>query len=304
MGDLILTIGSLMLGLPRASDAGVLTLQMDDSGTDVPHAQILDWDGKSLGDIEMVPWHAVGVVGPDDGSGDFLVVGETGETFEQAGRARSGGTLPVERDRARARGPLRGARAIGGTTWVVGMDLQIFRRERNGAWTMDDGKLRQDGDLQGVPGLETVFGNDPAAPYAAGWQGTIVSRHRDCWRAESSPVNAILTDGVELDDGTVVVVGRAGTIVTGRRGRWSPIEHPWPFIDFWGVAAMAGRIFLSSFNGLFELSLSDGALSPLDVQTDPQPTTYSRLFSGAGVLWSVGTKDLLEFDGHRWSKLI
>ena len=305
MTEQLLTMGSFLLGIPYRRNEGYLTLTMDGSGSDFPHAQILEWDGKALGDVDMVPWNAVALALLQSETGQQLIaVGETGEALRFANGGRFDERVPMESDRARARGPLRGARAIGREVYAVGMDCQAYRRSAAGVWQPIDATLRATHKVADVPGLEAVFGSDSSNVFAVGWRGTIVKFDGSAWQVQDSPVNTILTDGVQLDDGRVVACGRTGTIVVGDDDMWTTIEHNFAFIDFWGVAAIAQRIFLSSYNGLFELSIDDRTVLPVAIDMQPEPKTFGRIDCCADALWSVGAKDVLEFDGTNWSRVL
>lgn len=306
MEEPLLQIGSLLLGEPTAANFGYLTLTMDGSGPDFPHAQVLEWDGNSLGDIEMVPWRAIGlgVIRPATGT-ELIAVGETGQCLRFSSGVRSEEMIPVELDQDKARGPLRGARAIGNEVYAVGMDCQVFRRSSSGMWQSIDARLRGLPALQGAPGFEAVFGSGTSCLYAVGWRGVIARFDGQDWTVLDSPTNTILTDGTALagtDD--VVVCGRVGTVIIGNARTWTVVDHPYRYVDFWGVAQVEGRIVLSSYNGLFELDLGRAEVRPIELSLDPAPTSFGRLASRDDVLWSIGAKDLLELHGNTWRKLL
>jgi len=304
MAAQLLSMGSLDLGVPHHRDEGFLTFTVGERrDPEFPHAQLLKWSGGKLSDIDMVPWNCVALAVPRSDVPEMFAIGELGQVNRFISGQRIQEQIPVATE-PDARGPLRSARAIADQIYVVGMDCQVFRRTGQGQWQSIDQALRQKPALADVPGLETVFGNDPASVFAAGWRGTILHYHNDIWDIEQSPTNAILTDGVQIDDGRAIICGRQGTIVVGEPGLWEVIDHPFKFADFWGVAQIRGRIILSSYTGLFELLLADKEVRRLVVNTNPEPTTFGRLAAAPDVMWSVGTKDLIEFDGTNWSKLI
>lgn len=304
MADQLLELGSFNLGVPHHRNFGYLNLTLDGSGTDFPHAQLLEWDGSSLGDIEMVPWNVIGIAVPRAGTTEMLAIGEAGQVFRFTKGQRSEEHIPMPTEPDQARGPLRGARAIGDLVFAVGMDCQAFCRFPGGDWKVIDSSLRESSIVAGVPGLESVFGLDHRVVYAVGWRGTILRFDGETWETEDSPVNSILTDGVQLDDGRVIACGRTGTIVIGNHGAWKTIDHPYSAIDFWGAASLSGRVFLSSYNGLFELSVSQEVIRPVALDLNREPKTFGRIDATEDVLWSVGAKDVLEFNGKNWTRLI
>lgn len=299
MAEPLLGLGSFNIGIPSGNKTGFLTLTMDGAGSDIPHTQLLEWNGQSLGDIDLVPWNAIGLAVLS--TSEMFGVGESGQVYRFLAGNRAEEQIPNQKE---PRGPLRAIRAIEDQLFVVGMDCQVFRRSKSGEWQAIDGSLRNRATVKDVPGLESVFGIDGNSVFAVGWHGTILHYTNNDWDVEQTPTNSILTDGVQMDDGSVVACGRSGTILVGRPGLWEVIDHPFSFVDFWGIGVIRNRVILSSYNGIFEFSPVKQVVQPMLIDLDPVPLTFGRLGGAFDLVWSVGTKDVIQFDGIHWSRVI
>jgi hypothetical protein len=120
------------------------------------------------------------------------------------------------------------------------------------------------------------------------------------WQQLQSPTNLILTDVCCAEDGNVYACGQAGTLLRGRNDTWDVIDHGATTEDFWSVVWIHGALYLSTMLGIFVLR--DDALQMINMGDD-HASTYYHLSAADDVLWSIGAKDLMAFDGTTWSRV-
>jgi hypothetical protein len=78
------------------------------------------------------------------------------------------------------------------------------------------------------------------------------------------------------------------------------IEHGITEEDFWGIAWYAGRLFLSTMRLVY--ALVNGSLQQVDFGAEA-PRTCFQLSAADGVLWSIGAKDVMSYDGSTWARI-
>jgi hypothetical protein len=229
----------------------------------------------------------------------MAALGEFGNAllFNGAGRRdeeiRSGDQSPQRR------GPLRCIREVGGNLYAAGMNRQVYQRLDDNRWAIIDAGTRPP-DLREVVGFESIDGFTPRELYAAGWKGEIWEYDGHAWRQIDSPTNVILTDVCCADDENVYICGRLGLLIRGRHDNWAPVEHGSTREDFWGMAWYANRLYLATTRSVY--MLLDDRLERVDFGADLPATCY-QLSASEGVLWSIGAKDVMAFDGNQWTRI-
>lgn len=256
-----------------------------------------DWDlaGLAVSKQPLEQMIAVGVWG------DVLCVG-SGDVHDE--HVTSGQTDPAAKG-PKDRGPVRGIRTIGTRVYAVGMDRQAYRREGASHWqSFGPPGWRELGKsppkASEVTGFEAVDGFSESDIYAVGYHGEICHYDGKQWQQCPSPTNLVLTDVCCAGDGTVYACGREGLLLKGRNQQWQVIDPPGTPQDLWSLAWFDGRLYLSTFYQLYTLGKNG-----LDaVNTAPeQAKTFHRLSAADGVLWSIGAKDVLAFDGKSWTRI-
>ncbi|MFJ1617525.1 hypothetical protein ACIODT_30160 [Streptomyces sp. NPDC088251] len=77
------------------------------------------------------------------------------------------------------------------------------------------------------------------------------------------------------------------------------IEHERTKEDLWGMEVFDGQLYVSSAH--FVYRLEDGKLKPVDFGDDVPQTCY-HLSAADRIMWSIGPKDVMEFDGSNWKR--
>lgn len=155
--------------------------------------------------------------------------------------------------------------------------------------------LEKPGELVG---FESLAATDDEL-YACGWGGEIWFLKDGVWQEVHSPTNIILTSAASQQS-ELIMCGRLGTILRGRRDRWAIVEHHQTDEDFWSVATFQGRVYLSSMQAIYELV--DDRLVPVD---DGSTTgSYYHLSANDQIMVSTGARSVLVTDGTEWHEII
>ncbi len=143
--------------------------------------------------------------------------------------------------------------------------------------------------------FESVAGFSDDEVYCAGWEG-------DLWRYDGKKFRKIdlgiknhLTKIRTASDGLIYGCGMAGIIIKGRGNQWEVIETEHE--DLWGIIEFNNTIYVSSLYAVYKLV--DKELIPIDFGNDIEPGSCYHLSAADGIMWSIGGKDVLEFDGNR-----
>jgi hypothetical protein len=283
-------------GVIRLRDLGYLALE-DESARGVEHSVFLEWDAGQWADCGGAPWGTVsfstclypihqGIAIAE--SGEAMLMGSGDIHEEEIG---DGDCSPMDR------GYLRRVRGIAGKAYAAGMDRQVYRRDDRNRWTCIDRDMRPTGD--GTCGFEGIDGFAHDDLYAGGHGGELWHFNGHTWRPLDSPTNYILTNLVCGGDGLVYACGRMGLLLRGRGDEWEIIEHD-VRDDLWGLAWFRDRLYLASHHRV--LTLRGNTVAAVDFGED-RPETFYHLSADDGVLWSIGAKDVMAFDGNIWSRI-
>jgi hypothetical protein len=208
--------------------------------------------------------------------------------------------IGANQEAIRARGPLRGVRTIGQHVYVVGMNRQAWRRDDAHQWTSIDQAARPADGSKEVVGFEAVDGFAESDIYAVGWNGEIWHYDGSGWHQKQSPTNIVLTRVQCAGNGVVYASGRKGLLLKGRDDSWEVIDHQSMIDDIWDLAWYQEKLYLSTMYGLF--TLDQDKLLPVDFGED-SPNSCYHLSAADGVLWSIGGKDIMAFDGNSWTRI-
>lgn len=293
-------IGSYVLGCVQGPGQGFLVLSSDEmNARNIPNSVFLSCSGGVL--KALVPKKIyTKFLAYDDSQSQIIAMGE----FGKGARLPLGGgavdeSITSSGSDPENRGPLRGGTLVDQTAYVVGMHRQVYARMSDGTWR------RHESGLPPVPagqvaGYEAIAGYSSSELYAAGWDGELVAFDGTNWRSVESPTNQIIVALAAGADGLLYGCGRRGLILRGRGDKWEAVVHDDSVDDLWSVAWFQGHAYFSSMRSIFRL---DGDhLTPVDV-SPTQADTFYTLTASQQVLWSVGPKDVLEFDGAAWRKI-
>jgi hypothetical protein len=262
-----------------------------------PHSSYTAYDRGDWTDAGDRKWHTVSMSVVKQPKEQMIALGEYGKAWFYGNKDQHEEVIKDAKQSAKERGSLRVVRAIDGVAYAAGMDRQVWRRDGANLWTCIDATMRP-GPREDVVGFEGIDGFSSKDIYAGGWNGEI--RHWDGkkWKEVDSPTNAILTNLV-CGDAAVYAIGRLGLVVRGRGSRWKILKQDVDE-DLWGAAWFKGKLWVASLTQLYTLEKDE--LVPVEFK-DGQPETCKHLSAADGILWSIGRKDLFEYNGKKWTRI-
>ncbi len=229
-----------------------------------------------------------------------VAIGEMGQAYVTGQKDDHEETVSDGKEKPENRGTLRCVRSIEGKAYAVGMDRQVYRRDDARRWTCIDQSMRPPQESEEVLGFEGIDGFSSKDIYAVGWEGEIWHYDGKTWEAIDSPTNTILTNVCCAGDGKVYACGRRGLLVRGRGRDWEVVDHDTVKQDLWGLAWYRNALYLATTKSVYTLQGDD--LKRVRMGDELARTCY-HLSSADGVLWSVGAKDVLAFDGKTWKRI-
>jgi hypothetical protein len=213
-------------------------------------------------------------------------------------------------------------RVIGGHLYACGDGGQIYRRTGSdfgaGRWEHLDPGLLQDPAARAQALLRAPF--SPAADhkifycvngpredeiYIAGTDGTVLSWDGAAFAELPKVTNAALTNILVESEQSILICGRNGTLLRGnRRDGFRRAVGSGGNQMFMSMALFDGKVYLASGadpRGLFVYER--GVLRQVSSGIHPGIRDAHTVDSIDGVLWVVGSKDVLRFDGVRWERI-
>ncbi|QDH71467.1 hypothetical protein [Marilutibacter alkalisoli] len=187
---------------------------------------------------------------------------------------------------------LRVARRIGDEVYVAGMGRHVYKRAQEGVWLqVDSGVFLEKESRTHAIGFNAIDGFSAGDIYCAGYAGEIWHFDGNGWIQKQSPSNVVLNCILCAGDGLVYACGMAGTIIRGRGDAWEAITQDVTTSDFWGMTSFNGKLYLSSYEGLFKVT------GDLVEQVDPGIEVSTAYLDAAdGRIWSVGLQDIAYSD--------
>ena len=292
-------IGSYVTGLPTRDDRGVLVLSIDElAERKVPHCVIIVWEAGKFLSTTQKGWLLADVVPLSAQDERLLCIGTHGKYLEKNASAERDETMVGPGISIDDRGPLRCAKNIAGHVYVVGGDRQAYRMTPERRWqSLDQGQLSLPSDDGKIFGFEALDGFDPGEIYAVGLRGEIWLYNDRIWQNINSPTNILLTTVCCAGDGYVYIAGMNGLLLKGRNDTWEVIDLDGFAYDFWDLCWFQEKLYLATMHTIYRL---DG-----DAVTavDSGACSCAKLSCTAAVMWSIGAKDVMAFDGLVWSRI-
>jgi hypothetical protein len=286
---------TVLAGTVRYADLGYLLAMHDhDVAEGRTGSLLLTWEPGHNGAVAL-PWTAIAGTVCHVPNERYLALGVNGEVRRMGGGEQGDEHIPV-------RAPMRSIRGIArGYACAVGTDRQVYLRQGNGQWNCIDASARWGGgtDEETVT-FRSVDGFGANEIYVVGDCGEI-------WRYDGHRFHPVLS-GTEsdlyqvrcADDGWVYVCGADGTLLCGRGEHFKRIASGQVRDTLSGLESFDGKMFLATDSALF---LLDGkSLRPIDFD-GAHPRDCGALSAADGLLWSIGQKDVMAFDGQRWRVL-
>lgn len=157
-------------------------------------------------------------------------------------------------------------------------------------------------DISTSISIEGAVVNESGIKYLVGWQGFIAERKKNEWVPIEAPTNTIINSITETDENIIVAVGLKGTVISGKGEEMSLIDHDWLGYDFWDVIQFNDTVFILGEEGVFNIT-DENLVEPV-IGRPQNKSIFFKFVSFGRILWAVGEKNILEFDGNSWNDLI
>lgn len=285
---------TLLGGTVRASDECYLVSTNDDHVT----TTLWRWDGSDW-DSHTVTWPAVSGTVCSVPNSRYLALGKWGEveadptgTWTSETGVSSSGEDPTKR------GPLRYIRSVAGTALAVGTERQVYERVAVSDWRCIDPDC-QPSTSSDV--FECIDGYSSSEIYTSGTGGELWKWNGANFTQLTSPTTNHMNCMRATPDG-IYVGGNAGTLVLGRHSTWNVIPNVIPATDdLWALEWFEGDLYAATVDDVY--MLKDGVFEAVDFGND-HPASCGWLSAADGIMWSIGEKDVMEFDGNSWTRVV
>jgi len=192
---------------------------------------------------------------------------------------------------------IRNAKTVDGLVIACGMRRQVYRRDSERQWTDISAPFSKPEE---EAGFEAIDGYSLKELYAVGWKGEIWQYNGTKWTNRTSPTNVILCAVCCAADKTVYIGGRDGILIKGRNNSWKIIEWQDEVdVDIWDLCWFGGKLYVATISNLY--TLNGNRLDEVDFGNIQVSSCYS-LTEAQGVLWSIGSEDVISFDGTTWQR--
>lgn len=183
----------------------------------------------------------------------------------------------------------------GSSIYVVTMSDELLRLDlKSGGWKEISCELDE------TDGIECLCAQDGRLKFIAGFNGMIMSVGGTRCDGLLTPTNKILASVTEKPDGSLVAGGQNGILLRGAPDALDIIGHDWEGYDIWDIDIYGDRTFLLLENGVFELT-QENEVVPV-IGRDQVRSIFFAFKRHQEVLWAVGERHILQFDGTEWSE--
>lgn len=198
------------------------------------------------------------------------------------------------------RGYLSGIQQIGEHLYACGDGLQVYKRLGRDQW------IDISAGIPSSPNGELILLKDLNGPnehslYLIGWDGFGYWRGADNWINLSFPSSSRLNEIHIDDEKTIWICGNRGVLLRGNyRDGFSNVTPEGTSDDFLSISRFGDLIYLATSSGLRAFD-GQRIFAPT---TDLVPEIKDGQMVDAvdGVLWAVGYRDIVRFDGQRWER--
>lgn len=258
---------------------------------DIAHTSAVAVDRGSWQGVENTDWDSTAIAVAKKPLEKLVFVGEDGDVCTYVG-----GKSTREKIKP-APILIRNAKTIKGLVHVCGMRRQLYRRIDECNWIDISAPFSEANE---EAGFEAIDGFAIEELYAVGWNGEIWQYNDTKWINRDSPTNVILTSICCAADETVYIGGREGALLKGRKDSWEIIKWEDNIdVDIWDLCWFNNTLYVATTSYLY--TLNGNQLDEVDFGEVDVSSCFS-LTESDGVLWSIGNKDVLSFDGTSWKR--
>lgn len=190
---------------------------------------------------------------------------------------------------------------VGDTVFAVGMARQVYKRQKAGLWIRCDQGARGARKKWEIAGFKSVDGFGPKSVYAVGFKGEIWFFEGSRWQQLDSPTNIKLERIKCVPPNNIFISGARGTFIKAGNNQWTIVPNDLTNSTLWGLEYFNEKVYLSDRKKVYVFYGTD--IMNVDMQLGREVTTC-YLHANDGVLWSVGDKDIVVFDGTSWTEIL
>lgn len=235
----------------------------------------------------------------------FLLLGIDGQIFSVGGgNKREETPVPGIDTNNKKRGLFREIRGIAnGRAYAVGTGRMAYIRIDEDTWHCIDhsAQVFTDTVTKTDTCFESIDGFSEQDIYTVGWEGEIWHYDGERFQQITSPTNLALYKVRCAADGYVYACGQLGTLLRGRNEHWEVIDHGDTREDLWGMEYFNGKLYVAS--SYFLYTLENDRLVRVEFGDDKPGSCY-HVSAADGILWSIGAKDVMEFNGIEWKRIL
>jgi hypothetical protein len=195
------------------------------------------------------------------------------------------------------RGYLETIKNINDQLFVCGYGRQVYQKI-NEQWVSiaEDILTKKTGT-----GFFDIDGTSAFDIYGVGWNGEIYYYNGLVWEKENSPTKEHLASVKCLNKNEIWICGNNGIVLFGSRNNWKAIHDKNYQNNWYSIEEFNNRIYIAGNN---ILAYIDGEnIKPVETGLNKKFTTH-KLHAKDGLLWSIGEKDILTYDGKSWEELL
>jgi hypothetical protein len=297
----------VITGCVRLRGLGYVACSDGSPDLDTPaHSFPIEWDAgtwRHMDDFAELEWVVCGVCVAERDREQGVFVGVNGEVL-----CVGSGDKHLERI-VEIEGvpdpipPLRGAVGISGDAYAFGTGRQVFRRTGHSQWIHISAAIQPKQGDETLVSFEAMDGYGHGEIYAAGVGGELFRFDGQTWKSISTNTNLILSSICCSGDGFIYVGGQKGILLKGRGDSWETLTFDGMKDEIWGLGWFRDTLFVATLENLYILQKGRD-LVPVNFGKKLSPKTFMHLSVRDGVLWSIGNRDIVSFDGKSWAKVL
>jgi hypothetical protein len=258
---------------------------------DINHTSAICVDQGNWANASNTEWDSTAIAVAKKPAEKLVFIGEEGDVCTYVG-----GHSTREKITPSPR-MIRNARSIEGYVYACGMQRQVYQRVDENFWK-DMSAPFPNADEK--VGFEALDGYSSKEIYTAGWGGEIWEFDGTVWNNRMSPTNLILTSICCAGDDVVYIGGQQGILIKGRGSSWEAVQWEDPVdADLWDLCWFQDKLYVATINSLYVLT--GNKLEEVDFGGISVNSCYS-LTQAEGVMWSIGSYEVISFDGITWQK--
>jgi hypothetical protein len=266
---------------------------------EVDHSAMLRFDGREWSQY-MIPAGGVAHCAIPENQRTVLTLSPEGAVHVAKPDGFGWEILDESPDGPNSLRQMRDIRPIEDHVYAVGMGRMVYRRSSGGHWERFDNGMRGDRSAIEISGLLGIDGCSESYVYAVGFRGELWRYDGSRWNAVDSPTNLKLERVRVISSDLAVACGAAGTILVGSGDQWRSVSQTLTRRTFWGLEYFQGLFYLADGKAIY---VFDGeVLSQMDL-VSLGPVAMTRLHAADEMLWSVGERDVIKFDGSTLTRV-